>query len=175
MKIETRSQAYKRITDGLRKYFDQDTATASELLQEAKRTEVWKEKWASFKEWCEKEFGKSKQRAYQLLQIAATIDEIQGVKPFDSESDKNKGILHNLGTRQVVELKGLAPAEKAKVLSDAIKTSGGKSPTPATIAKARFEAQLPPRRSSFDPDERPRDYSGAYSSPKDEIDPADKT
>lgn len=170
--LESRTQTYKRITDGLRKYFEQDTPDAMRLVQEAKSTEIWKEKWSSWSEYCEKEFGKTRRWANQLLEIARVIDEIESGKPFPASSGENKAILHNLNTRQVAELKGLAPEEKAKVFHLAVEAEGGKPPKPSTIANARSAAQLPPRRrSSFDPDPVEKNYKSAYSSA---IDPADK-
>jgi len=167
--IESRSQTYKRITDGIRKYVEQDTADVMRLIQEAKRTEIWKEKWSSWREYCENEFGKTPRWAYQLLEVASTIDEIQSVKPFHTESGKNKEILHNLNTRQAQELKGLPPSKKAKVLAMAIAKEGGKSPNPETIASTRAAC------SEFSGGTyRGHDASDFYIRRRDEIDPADK-
>ena len=175
--IETRSQTYKRITDGIRQFINHSVG-ARKLIQEAKRTEIWKDKWSSWQEYCEKEFGKSRQRAYELLEVAETIDEIKSVCLADIESGKNKEILENLNRRQVAELKGLTPDQKAGVFHKAVAVSGGKAPKPETIAKVR--------RSSFDPDTEPRDNVSCYLSgpvsgnvPRDTIDreerdPADK-
>lgn len=154
--LESRAQAYKRITNGILQFINHSVGTAK-LIHEAKRLQIWKEKWSSWQEYCEKEFGQSRQRAYQLLDVASTIEEIQSVKPFDTESGKNKEILHDLTSRQAVELKGLAPEEKARVLTDAIKAEGGKTPKPSTIATVRAAAQLPARRSVFDGDVDPAD------------------
>lgn len=155
--IETRSQIYKRITDGIRNH----TVGLMKLVQEAKRLEIWKEKWSSWQEYCEKEFGFSRQRAYQLIDVAETIEEIESVKEsdekvsnmFDTESGKNKEILHNLNTRQATALKRLPPGKKAEVLHAAITVEGGKPPTQATINGVR---------KAMVGDER--DYSNVYCS-----------
>src|SRR6266576_4886380 len=118
-KLETRPQAYKRITDGIRSFVNHSVG-AAKLVLEAKRLEIWKERWSSWKEYCENEFGTTKQRVYQLLDVASAIEDIQGVKPFDSESGKNKEILANLNSRQAAELKGLPPDKKAEVFHKAI-------------------------------------------------------
>ena len=157
--IETRPQAYKRITDGIRQFINHSVG-ARTLIKEAKRTEIWKEKWSSWQEYCEKEFGKTARRAYQLLEIADTIDEIKSVKPFHTESEENKEILQNLNSRQAAELKGLPPEEKAEVFHKAVSVSGGRAPKPETIAKVR--------RSGFDADMESRSAS------RDEIDPVDR-
>lgn len=152
--IETRQQAYKRITDGIRSFVNHSVG-AMKLVQEAKRLEIWKEKWGNWQEYCENEFGKSARRAYQLLEIAGTIDEIQSVKPFHTESEENKEILKNLNSRQATALKGLPPVQKAEVWAKAVNGSGGKSPKPEAIAAVR------------------RDYSDVYLSgnekPKDAV------
>jgi hypothetical protein len=134
--LESRPQAYKRITDGIRNFLNHSVG-AMKLIQEAKRMEIWKEKWSSWQEYCEKEFGKSRQRAYQLLEVAGTIDEIESVKRFDIESGKNKEILKNLNTRQTAALKGLPPEKKAEVLAKSIEAEGGKSPKAETINGVR--------------------------------------
>src|SRR5438477_13185659 len=104
MKLETRKQAYKRITDGIRSFVNHSVG-AAKLVLEAKRTEIWKKKWSSWQEYCEKEFGKTRRRVNQLLEIAVTIEEIESGKPFPCEDAKNKEILANLNTRQAAELK----------------------------------------------------------------------
>ena len=136
-KLESRQQAYKRITDGLRNFLNHSVG-AMTLVQEAKRTEIWKEKWSSWGEYCEKEFGKSRRRAEQLLEIAGTIEEIQNAKPFRIESEENKEILSNLNTRQVKALSGLPTEKKAEILAKAIVVQGGKSPRPGTINGVRM-------------------------------------
>lgn len=169
--IESRSQAFKRITSALRNYANHSVG-AMKLIQEAKALEIWKEKYSSWREYCEKEFGQSRQHIYKLLDTANTVKEIQSVAQCDTESAKNKEILANLTSRQAAELKGLQPEEKAKVFNLAIEAEGGKAPKPITLANARSAAQLPPRRrSSFDPDLTKRNYGNPYSS---NVDPADK-
>ncbi len=171
--IESRSAAFKRITKGLKAFVEKQTPAAMQLIVEAKRLEIWKEKYSSWMEYCEKEFGKSRRRVYQLLEIAGTIEEIESVQPLHKSEAKNKAILHDLGTRQVGELAGLDPEQKAAVLDAAIKAEGGKTPKPKTIATARKAIGAPPRRRScFDPDVIPRDYSGAHlSKPQSESPP----
>ncbi len=163
--IESLSSAYKRITNGLRKFINHGVE-AAKLIHEAKRLEIWKQKWSSWQEYCEKEFGKSRQRAWELLEVANTISEIQSVRQPDTESGKNKEILANLNARQAAALKGLPPEQKAEVFEKAINKAGGKAPTPSVIVTARKSVTDPPRRRSvFDPDPTPRDNSRAYESP----------
>ena len=150
--IESRQEAYDRITDGIRNHSD----SILKLVSEAKRLEIWKEKWSSWTEYCEKEFGKSRQRVAQLLDVSVTIEELQTSNMFDASSGKNKAILQNLNSRQAAALKGLPTVQKAEVLAKAIAAEGGKSPKPATIATAR--------RSSFDADAIPRNNDAAYLS-----------
>jgi hypothetical protein len=141
--IETRQKAYKRITDGIRSFVNHSVGVMK-LIQEAKRTEIWKERWSSWQEYCEKEFGKSRQRIYELLEVAGTIDEIKSVCLADIESGKNKAILENLNRRQTQQLRGLYPLEKAEVLAKSIVAEGGKSPKPSTIATARADYEIDP-------------------------------
>lgn len=166
--IETRQQAYKRITDGIRQFVNHSVG-AMKLVQEAKRLEIWKDKWSSWQEYCEKEFGKSRQRAWELLDVASTIDEIKSVRLADIESGKNKAILDNLNRRQADALKGLPPVQKAEVLAKAIQAQGGKSPKPETINGVRRAC------AEFgDGTYRGHDASDFYTQKRDEIDPADK-
>ena len=142
--LESRPQAYKRITNGIRQYMNH-TVGVMKLVQEAKRLEIWKEKWSSWQEYIEKEFGKTRQRAYELLEIASTIDEIESVnnsdgfnvRQSDIKTQRNKGILSNLNIRQARALSGLPPDKKAEVFHGAINAEGGKNPTPKTINGVR--------------------------------------
>lgn len=167
MKLEDRTQAFRRITNGIRQFINH-SVNAAKLILEAKRLEIWKEKYSSWQEYCEKEFGTSRQRVYQLLDVASTISEIESVKKpdekdvkrFDSESGKNKEILHEMTSRQAAELKGLEPAEKASIFESAIAVEGGKPPKPETIAKIR-SAKTGSAKAIL-PHPSPKDNSYAY-------------
>src|SRR5438876_922969 len=112
--IESRTQAYKRITDGIRSFVNHSVG-ATALILEAKRLEIWKDKWSSWQEYCEKEVGKSRQQVWRLLDVASTVDEIRNVTPGYTEDGTSLGILHEMTYRQAKELKGLPPEQKPEV------------------------------------------------------------
>jgi len=157
---ETLKQACRRIQQGLI-LFRKHTETAAALIWEAKTKQVWREDFFSWKEFCEKGCGFTRQWADELFKSYQTRIEIehwfqiQNVKQIDGPDPKNKEILANLNSRQAQALKGLPPAKKAEVFNAAIAEEDGRSPRPETIAKVRDSILM-----SSDG----RNYSGAYSS-----------
>src|SRR5262245_52768127 len=73
MKPMSRSQAYTYHTDRIRNAFKGMVDVLPDILA-VHDQKLWREKWSSFKEYCEKEFGKSRARAYQLIEAARAME-----------------------------------------------------------------------------------------------------
>lgn len=139
MKLESRAQAFNRVMNRIRRFLEIDSVEVAKSIREARDKELWKEKYSSWSECCEKEFGKSRQRLHQIIEGVNVIEAIQTSNAFDASDPGNKAILHNLSTRQVKALSNLPTDKQAEILTVAIKKSDGKSPKVETITTARLK------------------------------------
>lgn len=133
------SFAYNRIAAGLRRWRE-STVQAVALIVEAKEREIWKLKYGSLQEFCDKECGISRRWLFELCDTSRTIREIADVAGINLDGPPSDDaripakILAELTPKQAAPLKGLPPADKAAVLATSIERSGGKSPAPRVIA-----------------------------------------
>lgn len=125
------SAAFNRIAKGL-KAFRESTEGFVALIVEAKEREIWKLKYSTLQEFCDKECGISRAWLFALCDTSKTIQEIAAVSGNGSPPIPAT-ILKNLTPQQAAPLKGLPATAKAAVLSSAIARSGGGNPAPRTI------------------------------------------
>lgn len=135
---ESTETAFKRISTGL-KNWRENTTQAARLMEEAHRLKIWESKYDSFADFCELECGITRQWAYDLMLTAKTVREIQGVVLDDSGFPDLQSLtsqkVAQINPKHVRALNGLSPAQKAKVLADTLRVTGGRMPTPEAVKK----------------------------------------
>lgn len=135
---ETKEQSFHRIASGI-KAWRESTETAALLISEAKETEIWKLKYASFKEFCEKECGITDRWGRALAQTANTIREIEDAQERNPVPPSEATSLANpktLTAKTAAPLRGLPAEKKAEAFQAATDASGGEAPTVAAIKTA---------------------------------------
>ncbi len=131
--------AFRRITKGLIEWRN-STAKAMALILECKEREIWKLKYASFKEFCELECGFTKQWGYDLLKASKIVKELKS-SVLDPKSGKTLAILDCLTPAHTAPLEGHSAKEQTEILATAQANTANPDgiPTAADVRKAEAE------------------------------------
>lgn len=153
-KKESDSQRYNRILITVNRWRE-DTAKAMAAIYEAHEHQIWRGKYYSWKEFCEKALGFTKRWGNEIVATLTTIKEIENISNGGKTSDviggnsvptleaENKEILQGLNPAQRKKLDGLEPEQKAEVFHRAVELSDGESPTPKLIEEVRKDIEKP--------------------------------
>lgn len=128
---ETRTEAFHRIASGIRAWRE-STETFAILFSEARETEIWREKYSSLKEFCEKECGITARWGRALAETTVMVGQILEAQKAELIPLKSATSLANpkiLTPALAVPLKGLSAPEKALAFQAASEHAKGGIPT----------------------------------------------